>query len=396
MTYLNIFPILTTPNANVIFPTIENISRNTLFTIFILLITSTTASAQSQITGKVVDKDSKKPLVGANVFLENTLRGTITDDQGRFELEDIDQGVFTLVVSMVGYERETMTVTVKSPSQASDSSHVYQVALASDPVEMKGVTVEANRSEWLDHLNDFRDLFLGETQLAEACEFVNPEVLSFETKGDTLVARAERPLRIRNNALGYEITYHLPRYKFFQDTWTRYGTAEFDTIRAESDSQRVEWEQTRERVYRGSFYHFIDALQARTLEQEGFQVSVVPTYRLQQGEVRERNLSREISNEDKIFSSLKPGVGLLKAPGSSDGQKGLVVQYSKKRDFLPSDRGASPQISTVRFIGGNKALVNTKTGYSMRFRSRYFEVGGFWESYLTAATALPASYSPQE
>ncbi|MCK9613073.1 MAG: carboxypeptidase-like regulatory domain-containing protein [Bacteroidales bacterium] len=58
------------------------------------------------IRGVVVDKETKMPLPGANVVLMNTdpIRGTTTDINGKFRLENVAVGRQSLAVSFLGYE----------------------------------------------------------------------------------------------------------------------------------------------------------------------------------------------------------------------------------------------------------------------------------------------------
>jgi len=61
------------------------------------------------IEGKVTD-ETGIPLVGVNILLKNTNRGTATDLQGNFELRNIPYGNYTLVASMVGYKKFTKNI----------------------------------------------------------------------------------------------------------------------------------------------------------------------------------------------------------------------------------------------------------------------------------------------
>ncbi|MEO8855078.1 MAG: carboxypeptidase-like regulatory domain-containing protein, partial [Ginsengibacter sp.] len=73
-----------------------------------------TISAQSQrITGKVVNAKSE-PVVKANIHLLNTNEGTITDNDGNYNLNNISAGKYTVVVSAIGYADEDKEVNVKS------------------------------------------------------------------------------------------------------------------------------------------------------------------------------------------------------------------------------------------------------------------------------------------
>ena len=63
------------------------------------------AFSMSQTTGKVsgiiVEKDSKDPLPGANIYLVNTSYGTASDASGRFTMINIPPGIYVLKVDMI-------------------------------------------------------------------------------------------------------------------------------------------------------------------------------------------------------------------------------------------------------------------------------------------------------
>ncbi|MBN2610965.1 MAG: TonB-dependent receptor [Bacteroidales bacterium] len=62
------------------------------------------------IRGKILDKQTQIPVIGANVFLPatNPVIGTITDGEGNFKLENIAVGRHTLQISCVGYNGVTI------------------------------------------------------------------------------------------------------------------------------------------------------------------------------------------------------------------------------------------------------------------------------------------------
>ncbi|MCW5895142.1 MAG: TonB-dependent receptor [Bacteroidetes bacterium] len=60
-------------------------------------------AANGNISGRITDAGSQGPLVGATVLLKNTLRGTITDSQGFYSLDEIQPGSYTIQVTHVGY-----------------------------------------------------------------------------------------------------------------------------------------------------------------------------------------------------------------------------------------------------------------------------------------------------
>ena len=61
------------------------------------------AQIYGQLSGKVVDRATQKPLSGISVTLEEGLKGTITDSLGLFRFTGLDVRTYYLVFSGIGY-----------------------------------------------------------------------------------------------------------------------------------------------------------------------------------------------------------------------------------------------------------------------------------------------------
>lgn len=362
-----------------------------VFTLAVL--TFAPASGQSRITGTVVDATSGAPLPGTNVFIEGQLQGTASDDEGRFTLTDLPTGRHTVVASMVGYANESETIRLKPDLQANQQAVSVQFELEPDPIEMKGVSVEDSREEWLERLERFRESFFGTAPNSDECSFVNPEVLSFEERGDLLIASAENPLRVHNEALGYELTFHLPHYETSPDIRARYGPVEFDTLEAQTPGQRRAWAEARRETYRGSYEHFVDALVADSLKEEGFRYWFTRSSSF----VRTGGMSgmTGVTDASKIVEPASlSGYIFLTVPDLDDN---LAVRYTRKGESrvyaerFGSRASKDHQISLLVFSGKNRLILNKKTGTT--FNGRIAQ-RGYWGWYETAATVLPYSYRP--
>lgn len=369
------------------------------------------ASGQSHLTGSVVDASTEKPLSGASVFIDGKRKGAATDKQGRFLLEGLTPGRYTVVASMVGYETRSKSVVVRDSSRAGTAARSLKFELQRDPVGMDGVTVEGSREKWLDRLQELREAFFGTVENAEKCSFVNPEVLAFEKSKAGLTARANRPLRVRNEALGYELTYYLSRYTFDPEgplgRRFRFGPVEFDTLEARSSSERRSWREARLEAYRGSFGHFIDALQSSALREEGFIVSITDEISIQtrstqgseRGRIPDRPSSRPLTDSDQLLSSTRvPGQRLLSVPRAGDLIKVTYTREGESRTYArmyrKRSRTRSRQTSWVQIEGGTQVLVDVHTGDFLPSGSSYYLLRGYWGWHQTAATKLPGGYDP--
>ena len=74
-----------------------------------LLFFTSFLSAQEEIKGKIVDENNQ-PLLGANVFWQNTATGTTSDIDGNFTLKKSNESD-NLVVSYIGYKTKKITIT---------------------------------------------------------------------------------------------------------------------------------------------------------------------------------------------------------------------------------------------------------------------------------------------
>lgn len=83
--------------------------------LLVLLVSSTTFAAQ--VTGKVIDFDTKQAIDFANVSVEKAqgdkelVTGTVTDEKGEFTIE-LKDGKYTVVVSFMGYIEQRREITV--------------------------------------------------------------------------------------------------------------------------------------------------------------------------------------------------------------------------------------------------------------------------------------------
>lgn len=84
-----------------------------LLLIFLFLIVLSLHSyAVGRITGDVQDSENFS-LAGANVMVDQLGLGTATDDKGNFRLTNVPAGKYTLTVSYIGYQKETVEITVE-------------------------------------------------------------------------------------------------------------------------------------------------------------------------------------------------------------------------------------------------------------------------------------------
>lgn len=108
----------------------------------VLLALSLTAHAGT-IRGRVSHAATGEPLPGVNVTLRGTLRGVVTDEHGIFQIVNIPAGDRALTFSIIGFERQTRTVTLL------DDGNPVQLDVSLTPVAIQtpDVIVTANKRE---------------------------------------------------------------------------------------------------------------------------------------------------------------------------------------------------------------------------------------------------------
>jgi iron complex outermembrane recepter protein len=68
------------------------------------------ASAQNTVKGTIKDAEDNQPLIGANIIIKGTIKGTITDFDGNFDITNNEKLPYVIIVSMVGYESKEETI----------------------------------------------------------------------------------------------------------------------------------------------------------------------------------------------------------------------------------------------------------------------------------------------
>ncbi|MEO8168495.1 MAG: TonB-dependent receptor, partial [bacterium] len=113
------------------------------YILLIAVLCHTQMFAGGSISGQVTLKSDATPLVGANVLLKGTFRGASTDIEGKFRIDDVTAGTYTLIVSLVGHQRETRAdVVVEEGNETHADFSLTQVPVATDQV-----VTTANRRE---------------------------------------------------------------------------------------------------------------------------------------------------------------------------------------------------------------------------------------------------------
>ncbi|HNW58452.1 MAG TPA: TonB-dependent receptor [bacterium] len=116
---------------------------------FIVLLTGAallgTLPARAQNAGKIAgvisDRETGAPLPGANILVQGTSLGAVSDPEGRYMILHVPSGHYTLQVSLMGYRR----VTIRDVEVLTDLTTPLSLRMAAEAVQMQEVVITAER-----------------------------------------------------------------------------------------------------------------------------------------------------------------------------------------------------------------------------------------------------------
>lgn len=129
-------------------PTAKEVRLSRFVVISILLLVSLSALKEARagnIRGTVRDGKTGETLVGAQLLIQGTTRGTITDFDGNFVLADVTKGSYNLVVAFISYENQIIKVEVPEVGDAELVIDLLPVSI--DVGEVKVVARKRSNTE---------------------------------------------------------------------------------------------------------------------------------------------------------------------------------------------------------------------------------------------------------
>lgn len=109
-----------------------------IFAAGLLLLLTYTTHAQSTISGRIFDRDTKEPLVAVTVYVPNTTLGTSTDVNGKFQL-DLPVRADSIQVQYLGYATQRLKV----------ENVLFNIGLAVATTNMQEIVVTGSRDTQL-------------------------------------------------------------------------------------------------------------------------------------------------------------------------------------------------------------------------------------------------------
>ncbi len=259
------------------------------------------------VSGRVIDEITEHPIPQAEILVGGTVLQTTSDASGVFALPDVPLGHHALIVIAPDYATAILPLDVDlegrrevvfrlSRGEEADATSTAEGAFDNPQEHIEALRRE-NRSlrrrlaqykrlyqqvvEQTDgRLALFDRLYVGSPVVPE-CALLNPEVVRFEANASrrrlerTTVA-ADEPLVVENRWLGYRVrvalvgftmTQHRRGYSVRHD-----NVVSFEALPPQNDDEARRWAKNRLKAYRGSLRHFLTALAAGRVDQQGFRV----------------------------------------------------------------------------------------------------------------------------
>ncbi|MEW6196340.1 MAG: TonB-dependent receptor [Bacteroidota bacterium] len=121
-----------------------NHNKNTLikFLIISIIFLPLFLSAQTASIIGLVISENLQPVIGANIIIVESGQGDASDEQGNFEIKNVEYGIYTLEISSIGYEKRKIT-NVKS----SEGIKPVTIVLKETTFETEQIIVSASKYE---------------------------------------------------------------------------------------------------------------------------------------------------------------------------------------------------------------------------------------------------------
>jgi iron complex outermembrane receptor protein len=102
-----------------------------------LIVVYQSAGAQNKISGKITDQNNH-PLTGATVFIADINKGTVSDNKGNYELQNLPEGRIKVQFSFIGYTSRLLAVELKGGGPVLVDITLHQTAIEADEIVISG------------------------------------------------------------------------------------------------------------------------------------------------------------------------------------------------------------------------------------------------------------------
>lgn len=381
------------------------------------------AHFSTKLSGYVLNEATGHPVAHAWVFLSATELSTETDEDGFFAFSDVPLGAFTLVASSPELATITEKIQVRdtvaqvltlegrlnesTPDQSSYDPDERIKALEQEIRRLKR-SIAVNRRAELQQRGEV--LFSKELQLFEKfiignpskCKLLNPEALQFKTDisgGSWVTFSSSRPLVIENRVLGYLVRILLERANLSKNkgwyTINVRGLSSFEKLTPVDQKQADRWRENRQKAYRGSFRHFLTALAAGRVDQEGFTVFVPSGHNVSSSSPNLPGYSFNSTPDFMPIDNLYSIISRTEKPFDLELNFSDILKVMYLNERVPSDyhvyRGMESSDQTSMVMLQNGSVHFTPQGHLLGLED--VVATGYW-SIERISDMLPSTYWP--
>lgn len=358
-----------------------------LFTGCLILLFSNSIYAQQtfSISGSVKTEAELEIIAGAQIFLNGSTIGTLSDGEGFFKLVNIPQGIHELIVQSLGFESGKIII------DTSNLDKEYSFFLVEKIYNLEEITVKPNTEDWEYNFEQFRRNFIGRGPFSKNTSIKNESVINFDFNVDARVLKAfayER-LEIENKDLGYTIFFYLEDFEIDYKLGTTFFLGQ--TFFVEKDSKRKrtrkKWEENREKAYLGSFLHFTNSLIDHKVAENGFIIKA------EKREEKTRYLSKDTVSTNQFFHKLDSTryefrfINFLNVTYMNE-YEDMTYLYSIAKPFDSNPRLLTDFQNSLVTLTKESVLVD-KSGFILDPTSLLFD--GYW-GFEKLSDMLPVTY----
>ncbi|MFD0751438.1 carboxypeptidase-like regulatory domain-containing protein [Mucilaginibacter calamicampi] len=230
----------------------------------IIIFLALNASAQGlKISGRIIDSANHEAVPNVTVYIGNSSISTAANKDGRYTLNNLMPGSYTLVTSCIGYAPEQVQVSLTK-------DEVVNINLNIQATELAEVNIKSN-NYWGRNLGLFTTYFIGNSEYSSLCKIINEKALRLNFENRILSASTTDFLIIENKALGYRIKFLINNYTvdIAKRVFHYNGIAIFEDLQG-SEKQKKNWAKLRQNVFKASFNGFLHSLARSKVTQDGF------------------------------------------------------------------------------------------------------------------------------
>ena len=116
---------------------VRELSLKCALGLFFLGISVVAFAQESSLEGVLIQEGTNEAVAGANIFLEELKIGTATDGKGKFKIDGLAAGSYTLAVSSVGFETLRQSVVLQA-----GKSILVNLQIKEQFIEIPGIVIE--------------------------------------------------------------------------------------------------------------------------------------------------------------------------------------------------------------------------------------------------------------